>query len=83
MWKENFSFNRVPLRRCCHKKSGLLIRIRIRIQIADPDPDPGEQQLSTKLDTITEFACFEVLDVLFWGLKASPVAGASYQESKN
>ncbi len=28
----------------------------------------------------TEFSCFEVLDALFWGLKASPVAWASFME---
>jgi hypothetical protein len=39
--------------------------IRIRIQIADPDPDPGGQKWPTKIGKITEFSCFEVLDVLF------------------
>ncbi len=50
------------------------IRIRIRIQIADPDPDPGGQKWPQKIEKRTEFSSFEVLDVLFWGLKASPVA---------
>ncbi len=45
------------------------IRIRILIQIADPDPDPGGQKLPTKIENSTESSCFEVLDVLFWGLK--------------
>jgi hypothetical protein len=30
----------------------------------------------------TEFSCFEVLDVLFRGLKASPVAWASFMEAQ-
>ncbi len=55
------------------------IRIRIRIQIADSDP--GEQKWPTKIEKSTEFSCFEVLDVLFWGLKASPVAWASFLEA--
>jgi hypothetical protein len=29
-----------------------------------------------------EFSCFEVLDVLFRGLKASPVAYASFMKAK-
>jgi hypothetical protein len=29
----------------------------------------------------TEFSCFEELDVLFWGLKASHVAWASFMEA--
>jgi hypothetical protein len=55
------------------------IRIRIRIQI--PDPDPGRQKLPTKIEKSLEFSCFEVLDVLFSGLKASPVAWASFMEA--
>ncbi len=57
------------------------IRIRIRIQIADPDPDLGGQKWPTKIGKSTEFSCFEVLDVLFWGLEASPVAWASFMEA--
>jgi len=30
----------------------------------------------------TEFSCFEVLDVLFSGLKASPVAWPSFMEAQ-
>ncbi len=43
----------------------------------DPDSirsmnlDPGGQQLPTKIE---EISCFQVLDVLFWGLKGSPAA---------
>jgi hypothetical protein len=57
------------------------IRILIRIQIADPDPDPEGQKWPKKIEKSTEFSCFEVLDVLFWGLKASPVAWASFMEA--
>ncbi len=45
------------------------IRIRIGIQIQEGKNGPQKKS--------TEFSCFEVLDVLFWGLKASPVAWAS------
>ncbi len=57
------------------------IRILIRIQIADPDPDPGGLKCPTKIEKSIEFSCFEVLDFLFWGLKASPVAWASFMEA--
>jgi hypothetical protein len=55
--------------------------IRIRIQTADPDPDPGGQKLPKKIEKRTAFSSFEVLDVLFCGLKASPVAWASFMEA--
>jgi hypothetical protein len=57
------------------------IRIRIRIQIADPDPDPGGQKWPTKIEESTEFSGFEMLDVYFLRLKASPVAWASFMEA--
>jgi hypothetical protein len=65
----------------------ILIRIRInlscsiqiRIQIADPDP--GGEKWPQKIEKRTEFSSFEVLDVHFWGLKASPVAWASFMEA--
>ncbi len=57
------------------------IRIRFRIQNADPDPDPGGGEWPTKIEKSTEFSCFEVMDVLFWGLKTSPVAWASFMEA--
>jgi hypothetical protein len=40
--------------------------------LLDPDPDPRRQKLPTKIGEKFEFSCFEVLDVLFCGLKASP-----------
>ncbi len=52
-----------------------------RIQIADPDPDPGGEKWHKKIEKRTEFSSFEVLDVHFWGLKASPVAWASFMEA--
>jgi hypothetical protein len=39
------------------------------------DPGPGGQKWPTKI------SCFEALDVLFWGLKASPVAWTSFMEA--
>ncbi len=35
------------------------------------DADPGGQKWPTKIEKSEEISCFEVLDVLFWGLKAS------------
>jgi hypothetical protein len=62
-----------------------LIRINlscwIRIRNLNADPDPGGKKLPTKIEKSTEFSCFEVLDVLFGGLKASPVAWASFMEA--
>jgi hypothetical protein len=60
--------------------------------VADPwnfgsDPDPhsncGSGSRRTKMThkKSTEFSCFEVLDVLFGGLKASPVAWALFMEA--
>jgi hypothetical protein len=43
-------------------------RIRIRIK-------------EKKIEKITEFSCLEMLDVLFWGLKASSGAWASFMEA--
>ncbi len=40
------------------------------------DPDPEGQKWPTKVGKILEISCFEVLDVLFWELKASSVTGA-------
>jgi hypothetical protein len=42
----------------------------IRIRIHNPDPDTGGQ----KWPGCSKISSFEVLDVLFRGLKASPVA---------
>ncbi len=50
------------------------MQIRIRIQEGKNDPQ--------KIEKRTEFSSFEVLDVLFWGLKASPVAWESFMEAK-
>jgi hypothetical protein len=45
-------------------------------------PDPGGQKRHTKIEKSKEFSCFEVLDVLFRGLKASPVFWASFRETQ-
>jgi hypothetical protein len=44
----------------------------------DPFPDPGGQTLPTKLGKSKEFSCIEVPDVLFLGLKATPVASTAF-----
>jgi hypothetical protein len=38
----------------------------------DPGPDPRGEKLPTKMGKKLKKFIFEVLDVLFWGLKASP-----------
>ncbi len=62
---------------CCGSGSGSgwgpWIRIRIRIRNLDPDPDPGEPKWPINIEK-TKYHFFEVLDVFFWRLKASPVA---------
>jgi hypothetical protein len=54
----------------------------IRIQIESGQwiqiRDPGGKKWTTKIEKSSEISCFEVLDVLFWGLKASPVAWTSF-----
>ncbi len=50
----------------------------IRTRNPDPDPESGGQKWPTKIEKSYEISCFEVLDVLFWGLKASPVAWTSF-----
>ncbi len=67
----NSLFPRIPW-------AGLWIRIRINlsclIRIQEGKND-------YKYRKSKEFSCFEVLDVLLWGLKASPVACASFMEA--
>jgi hypothetical protein len=61
------------------KTKNEVFRIRIRIQSVhssvNPDSGPRGQKLHTKI------SCFEVLDVLFWGLKAFPVTWTSFMEA--
>jgi hypothetical protein len=52
--------------------SGSAFKLLIRIQEGKNDPQNRKS---------TEFSCFEVLDVLFGGLKAAPVAWASFMEA--
>jgi hypothetical protein len=42
--------------------------------VSDPDSIPD-------LDPDPEISCFEVLDILFWGLKASSAAWTSFMEA--
>jgi hypothetical protein len=48
----------------------------------NPYPDPGGKKLPTEVEKNVEISCFEVLDVLFRGLKASSVACKSFVEAK-
>jgi hypothetical protein len=50
------------------------MRIRIRIQEGNKDPQKWKEQ------KVKEVSCFEVLHVLFGGLKAPPVAGMVLHE---
>ncbi len=52
-----------------------------RILKPDLDLDPGGQKWPTNIEKNKNFFCFEVLDVLFLGSKASPVACASLLEA--
>ncbi len=58
-------------------QSGQWIRIRIR----NPDPDPRGQKWPTQVEKNLEISNFEVLDVLFWELKASFVTWKSFIEA--
>ncbi len=58
-------------------QSGQWIRIRIR----NPDSDPGGQKWPTKVDKIFRSSCFEMLDGLFWDLKASSVTWTFFMEA--
>jgi hypothetical protein len=62
------------------------------IRVVDPDPHSSaliwvagsgsrRAKMTLKYRKSKEFSCFEVLDVLFWGLKASPVACAFFMEA--
>ncbi len=46
----------------------------VRIQKPAPEPE-GQKKMTHKNRKNQEITCFEVLDVLFWGLTASLVAG--------
>ncbi len=56
-------------------------------RVADPDsigsvdPDPGGQKWPTKVEIFFKSSCFEVLDGLFWELKASPVTWTFFMEA--
>ncbi len=53
--------------------------IRIRIQDPDLDPGSGSRSRRSKWPTnVEKFSCFEVPDVLFWGLKASKASSVTW-----
>ena len=52
--------------------------IRIHIFNADPDPDLGGKKWPTNIEKKLRIFMFWSVDVLFWGLKASSVACASF-----
>jgi hypothetical protein len=47
----------------------------------DQDPDPGWLNDLQKREKSEEVYCFKVLNVLFYALKASPVAWTSFLEA--
>jgi hypothetical protein len=53
--------------------SALILVGWIRIRIPNADPDPRGQQCPPKIEISEKNFCFEVLDILFLGLKASPL----------
>jgi hypothetical protein len=59
--------------KCC-----LFTRRIFHVQTLFRHPDPGGEKWPQKIEKRTEFSSFEVLDVHFWGLMASPVAWASF-----
>ncbi len=61
-------------------QSGHWIR-KFRIRIRNPDPDPGGQKWPTKVVFFFLSSCFEVLDGLFWELKASSVTWTFFMEA--
>jgi hypothetical protein len=54
------------------------IRIQLGQWIRIRNPDPGGQKWPTKVEK--KISCFEVLDVLFWELKASSVTWMFFME---
>jgi hypothetical protein len=47
--------------------------IRIRIRNPHPDPYQGRKKCPSKNERSLQISCYELLDDLFRGLKASPV----------
>ncbi len=60
--------------------SGLRIRIQSGQWIRIPDPDPDGQKYPQKVKKFNSL-CFEVLDGLFWELKASSVTCSFFMEA--
>jgi hypothetical protein len=60
-------------KQCIGSESALILVGWIRIQEGNND--------TQKLAKVREISCFEVLDVLFRGMKASPVAWTSFTEA--
>jgi hypothetical protein len=58
-----------------------LIRIQSGQWIRIMDPDPGGQKWPTKVEKKFKRSCFEVLDGLFWELKASSVTWTFFMEA--
>ncbi len=65
----------VPLCTVLHLRCKLTSRQWIRIDFGRLDPDPGRQKLPTQLEKSEEVSCFEVLDVLLWGLTTDVLFG--------
>jgi hypothetical protein len=50
-------------------------------RIRNPDQDPGGQKMTQKIEKNLEISCFEELDVLFLGMKASSAVWTSFMEA--
>jgi hypothetical protein len=59
-----------------------LHKIARSVSLSVSDPDPGGQKLPKHNRKSKESSCFEVLDVLFCELKASPVALSSFRDKQ-
>ena len=70
----------------CSYLRGKYLYFKYSHELLDPDPhtnpvpDRGGHKWPKKIGKRIYFSSFEVLDVLFWGLKASPVLGVLFSE---
>ncbi len=69
------------------RRHAVLLRFELRsyrpaISVSNPDLEPGGQKWPTQVEKNHEISCFEVLNVLFWGQKASSVAWKSFMEAE-
>ncbi len=69
------------IRICLHHQCSVSGLDLDSIRFVNSDLDPVGQNDPQNIEKNYEISCFEVLDVLFLGLKASPVAWTSFMEN--